>query len=154
MNGQFFKVVARHQGFIGGGASMYRIVDIRNGQHTDTSIARIYNDLGEKLFAGRCFVPSSLDYPVLEVYDGDKYKLPIVNMRTGDCVENDMVIVLAELVRGNEVVGYRVTDYAGGLTDLTLQDAIGYAHVGFWNGLVEGRGIKPLGKYVFPQLVV
>lgn len=149
-----YKVIARHWGFIGGGGSMYRVIDVRDGSYIDTSVALVHRNIGEQLFAGHCFVPTAVDYPVIHLVDGDQYKLPVVDPRTGECVENDKVIVLFELVRGSQVVGYRVTDYAGGLTDLSLEEVLNYKDVGFWNAVLDGKFLKPLGKYVFPRIMV
>lgn len=150
----FHKVIARHWGFIGGGGSMYRVMDVRDGSIVDTSVAMIHRNIGDRLFAGRCFVPTAVDYPVILLYDGDQYKLPVVDGRTGECVQYDKVIVLFELVRGSQIVGYRVTDYAGGLTDLNLEQAKEYSGVGYWNGKFEDGLIKPLGSYVYPRILV
>lgn len=147
-----YKVIARRWGFIGGGGSIYRVLDVRDGSFADMTVADIYFNIGEHLFAGRCFIPEKLDFPVIHLFDGDQYKLPII--KGNDCVDNDKVIVLFELVRGNQLVGYRVTDYAGGLTDLSLPEIHDYKDVGYWNARISGDILKPLGNFQFIKLAV
>lgn len=151
MNG-VHKVIARHWGFIGGGGSMYRVLNVKTGQVQDLSVSAIYQMTGGRLFAGRCFIPTAVDYPVFHLIDGDQYRLPVVHPQTGECVENDKVIVLFELARGNQVVGYRVTDYSGMIVDLSLDEVKDYLQAGYWNAEYDGRYLQPLNGYVFPKL--
>jgi hypothetical protein len=147
----YFKVISRMKGFIGGGRSLYRIMDTRNGKFMTVTVDYIFNNIGQTLFAGRCFVPTALDYPILQCHDGDKYKLPVVDQRTGKCVENDTVIILFELVKDGVVWGYEVTEYVGGLHRFSLEQALTYEKVGFFNAEVSAGRIKPLADYVFPR---
>jgi hypothetical protein len=149
-NSAYFKIIARLRSISSNG-STFRLMDVRNGQYIDVTLPYIFSSIGSQLFAGRCFIPTALDYPVIWTDDGDRYQLPIVDPRTGECYQHDKVIILFELVSGNTIWGYEVTDYQGGLTQLPLEEVLKYADVGFYNASVVGRGIKPLEKYVFPR---
>jgi hypothetical protein len=150
-NSAYFKVIARLRSNSMYGGSSFRLIDVRTGDYIDTTLQYIFSSIGSQLFAGRCFIPTAVDFPVIWTDDGDRYQLPVVEPRTGECYQHDRVIILFELVQNGAVVGYEVTDYQGGLTQLSLQEALGYESVGFWNAVIEGCGIKPLGKYVFPR---
>lgn len=137
---------------INGQPFTYRFMDMQTGSYMDFPLGYMLTQ-NLSLYAGRYFVPTKVDYPILELYDGSHYNLPLVNSRTGECIKNDKVIVLSELVKNGQLTGYVLTDYAGGFMTTSVEEALSYEGVGYWNATVVKGRLKPLGEYVFSQIV-
>lgn len=74
--------------------------------------------------------------------DGSMDSLPILNPKTGGCIENNVIIVLSAITYNDETIGYRVCNYAGTIAQLRYNDLLSKEKQGFANAKVVSRDGK------------
>lgn len=131
----------------------FRVLDLTKNTAQDVSLSQLHAYFGDQLQYGRCFIPEAVDYPVFLTVDGDHWTLPRVDSRSGECVEHDLILVVAQILQGGVLWGYRATDYSGGVQDISLAEALTYLEEGYWNaqqGEVNGVvQLVPTTRYPF-----
>lgn len=126
----------------------YRLLDEVSGAFADFNIQNAYKHLNHY----GC-KHATLSNGELVCLDGSVNRLPVLDARTLQVIDNDVVIVLAKLVKNGETVGYRVTDFSGQVVDLTEPQLIEYESTGYYNAKVvskDGKKIISAIKGNFP----
>lgn len=78
----------------------------------------------------------------ITLLDGSMDSLPILNPQTGQCTDNNNIIVLAAITYNDEVIGYRVCNYTGAIAQLRYNDLLTKAKQGFANAKIVHRDGK------------
>lgn len=140
-----YKAVARLLGAKGLGDYRFRFLSLVTGTYEDLTPHEAFT---RKLpiHHGRLFIPTAVDYPILDTHDGVVYDLPVIPYRGTDAYRNDKVIVLGESRSNGVLQGYWVTDYQASIILFDIPTALSYARmpdVGYWNAREQDGFLVP-----------